>query len=302
MMATTKPKKTSGDTLASILTGDPTVDAQVVYHLIRLPQNGEAVSDSHEMGVVTRAVLECWSLTDLLLIAADSDDLDEFLRTLKEIRGYASTVNFVVGMRLELNEASAQLYRPCIKCGDESFSSGHECVATCCVRVLHSVYVAASPQTYSNAAGGQFDVDDETLTRQWTVIKQWLHAIPRLDLSEVIGLVKRESTLVIRQLKDAGEGDNQAHGASETANKTANKTANRANNKILFPKSLPENTDVRDLVLELQSKRPDGNSDTAIATAFFGGDREKARGKLAVIRTWINRGITTLEKRSDMSQ
>jgi len=77
------------------------------------------------------------------------------------------------------------------------------------------------------------------------------------------------------------------------------KQAHGAHGNALFPKDLPDDTDARDLVLELQSKRTRENTDTGIATDFFGGDSEKARKKLKVIRAWRQRGVTTLPARAN---
>lgn len=193
------------DSLAAILTGDPTADAPAVYHSIGLVANCDRVAtNAAEVESITRIVVDCWNHADAFHLAAHQGDEPEFLRSLTDVRDSISIIDFVTGMRHKYREASVRCGVLTLDVSDNSYASAHECLATCCVRLLYVAYTASSPQSISDAIGGAFEFDEKALKERWPTVRQWLDAIPRLDLSESIALAQRESSFVITQMKDAG--------------------------------------------------------------------------------------------------
>jgi hypothetical protein len=75
--------------------------------------------------------------------------------------------------------------------------------------------------------------------------------------------------------------------------------AQEAQAETLFPKGFPDDPNIRDLVLKLQSERAVGATDIEIATAFFGGNKVEAQTYLGRIRAMRSDGSCNLPTRRE---
>jgi hypothetical protein len=107
----------------------------------------------------------------------------------------------------------------------------------------------------------------------------------------LIARIDQEFALAVKvtELSSSGVGHDTKLSAS---------TAQVAQLENLFPLGVPESADLRDAILELQTKRSDDNTDRSILREFFEGDEGKAKKIEASIRSLRLDGRTTLSKRT----
>lgn len=115
--------------------------------------------------------------------------------------------------------------------------------------------------------------------------------------SELVARIDKEFAIAIKTAEPLKPQATPQEMPSTDSNGSAPE-AHLAHLEKLFPLGIPESADLRDAVLELQTKRADDNTDRGILQEFFGGDTEKAKKIADDIRGLRSKGRTTLPPRS----
>lgn len=99
-----------------------------------------------------------------------------------------------------------------------------------------------------------------------------------------------------RRVLDLVDGLRLAVNAKSTGSPTARKGV-RAHTSKLFPDGPLENTNLRDAIVHLDSRRPEGLTDLQILREFVGGDDSKAKKLAGLVRVARLRGKHNLPRR-----